>query len=175
MTADSLTSGDGVYGQIHGLPAVTLDASGKVAVGTDHLPRFDANRDPLLDGTGTPGNFMEAHEAGIGYVNDCGYQLPVDGDVSHPVTTIDVPSEGATVSGTVSVSGMATDNIGVVSTVVQLDDLAGNYWDGSAWVTDPATVLPAVLVGRRLVAGRDRDCQRHIHGYRVVGRCGGQL
>ena len=77
---------------------------------------------------------------------DVTLDLPPDG--SDPVTTITSPTSGAGVFSLPMVaSGTATDDLGVSATVVQLADDSGNYWDGSAWVTDPATVLPAVLVG----------------------------
>ena len=116
----------------------------------EDINRFTGSFGPTTTGTATLE--LDLSTLGIESGNDVdglhfGGQ-PVDPPDPPPVTSIDEPADGAVLASLpVSVSGMATDNVGVVSTVVQLDDGAGNYWDGGAWVTDPGTVLPAVLVG----------------------------
>ncbi|MFI4921530.1 MAG: Ig-like domain-containing protein, partial [Gammaproteobacteria bacterium] len=48
--------------------------------------------------------------------------LPVSSDTTPPTVDMTAPANGATVSGTVSVSADATDNVGVASVQFELDD-----------------------------------------------------
>ena len=65
---------------------------------------------------------------------------------TEPDTTIVTPADASTVfSSPVTVSGTATDDVAVASTSLQLNDGAGNYWDGAVWSTDPTTVIATSL------------------------------
>jgi DNA-binding beta-propeller fold protein YncE len=63
------------------------------------------------------------------------YTVSGSGDTAAPETTISAPAQGQAVpSGIVTVSGDATDNVGVASVTVAIrDDVSGLWWDGSGW------------------------------------------
>ncbi|MEM9611273.1 MAG: hypothetical protein AAGA99_27960, partial [Actinomycetota bacterium] len=68
-------------------------------------------------------------------------------DLVEPDTVIATPTDAATITALpLTIAGTATDNDAVASVSVQIDDGAGNYWDGAAWVTDPNTVIPTAFV-----------------------------
>ncbi|HEX6844267.1 MAG TPA: Ig-like domain-containing protein, partial [Actinomycetota bacterium] len=62
-------------------------------------------------------------------------------ELNPPETVLSNPANGATLpSGSVTLSGSASDDIGVAGVRVSIQDAALQYWTGSAWSPNPATV-----------------------------------
>ena len=80
---------------------------------------------------------------------DCSF-LGGGGDTASPVVTISSPTNGATVSGTLNISASATDNIGVTSMQIKIDDNSVKTcsttncsfsWDTTTYTDTSHTVL----------------------------------
>ncbi len=75
----------------------------------------------------------------------------ISSDAVAPSQVIDTPTPGASVTAPVSLSGMASDNVGVASVTVAIHDNAtGLWWNGTGWgavvVRVPASVSGSGLL-----------------------------
>ena len=67
---------------------------------------------------------------------------PAFADTTAPEQVIDLPADAAVVPSPATLSGSATDDVGVASVQITIvDPVTGDSWDGSAWQASPTFVL----------------------------------
>jgi outer membrane protein assembly factor BamB len=65
-------------------------------------------------------------------------------DTSAPTGIVTAPAANALVTRPVSITGSASDNVGVASVKLSIRNLQNQSWNGSAWVVGPAQVTAAL-------------------------------
>ena len=103
---------------------------------------------------GISGSFWWAAQAtdGVGNVAEQSTStFGISGDPIPPTQIIDNPTPGASVTAPVSMSGTASDNIGVGGVTVAIYDITqGLWWDGAIWVA-PVTRVAATTSGNGIL------------------------
>ena len=101
---------------------------------------------PTEAGTYTVEVFPVSSGGSFNVYLSAGSTSPPASDASPPSVVVSSPGEGATVSSPVSLSGSASDDVGVVSVVVEIYNRdTTEWWNGSAW--QPVRTSVAATLG----------------------------